>query len=119
MRSFRRKFDDLVKALTDQKIARLEERVKNAEDLALHPTDGKGVLDVVSEAGADLREGAAEAGKELKVAVTDGFATLAKLFSKNPVETIAQPFVAKSPQRIAMILSAENDYMRAIHEPGY
>ena len=66
-----------------------------------------------------MREGAAEAGKELKSAVTDGFATLAKLFSKNAVETIAQPFVAKSPQRIAMILSAENDYMRVIHEPGY
>ena len=46
-----KKFDDLVKTLTDQKIARLEERVKNAEDLALHPTDGKGVLDVVSRPG--------------------------------------------------------------------
>ena len=41
--SLQKKVDDLVKALTDQKIAQLEQRVKHAEDLALHPSDGKGV----------------------------------------------------------------------------
>ena len=117
--ALQKKVDDLVKALTDQKISRLEERVKLAEEAALHSTDGKGVLDVMSEAGADLREGAAEAGKELKESIDQGFATLSKMFSKNSVDPIAQPLVTKSPERIAMILEAENHYMKSIHEPGY
>ena len=61
----------------------------------------------------------AEAGRELKEAVNEGFATLNKVFSKNSVDPIAQPLVARSPERIAMILEAENKYMRTIHEPGF
>lgn len=110
-----KRVEDLTKSLADQRIDHLEERVKAAEELAASSGgEGKGILEVASEAGADLKEGAADVVREVKGSVEHGIDTIREILTNRPVPPAnATP---RSPQEIADIMEAENTFLGTIGE---
>ncbi len=110
-----RKVEELTKSLSDQRIGHLEERIKAAEELALSSGgEGKGVLEFAAQAGADIKEGAAAALKEVGDRVDRGVDTLKEVITNRPA---APPVTTpRSPQEIADIMETENAVLHAIGE---
>ena len=102
-------------ALLNQQIASLHEQLDDLkEELKTAPGEGKSVLDFAQEAGANIREGAAEAGKLVKDAVHEGMQDIKEIMTNRP--RTPPPSVNRSPQQIADIMVAENQVLSALGE---
>lgn len=110
-----KRVEDLTKALNDQRIAHLEERIKAAEEMAgSMGGEGKGVLDLASEAGSDIKEGVQFAAEKLKETISEGFDKASSIMANRPAPvTIVNP---RTPEKIADIIDAENEFLSAIGE---
>ena len=117
-----KRVEDLVKAMTDQRMAQLEAAVKNAQDRAKAAEEAaaagtgetKGVLDFASEAAGDMREGAAEIAKQVKEGVSESIEKLGQIITNHPITTT--PAVQRTPEEIADIMDAENTFLGSIGE---
>ena len=117
-----KRVEELIKAMTDQRIAQLEAGVKEAKDrakaaeeaVANGTGESKGVLDFASEAAQDIRAGAAEAAREIKEGVTESIDKLSQIITNRPTTTA--PAVQRTPEEIADIMDAENTFLGSIGE---
>lgn len=110
-----RKVEELTKSLMDQKIEHLEERVKNAEEMAASNIgEGKSVLDYAQQAGDDLKDGIETVAKEVKSGLDHVTDRISDIVTSRP--PTPKTVTTRTPQQIGDILEAENNFIRAIGE---
>ncbi len=115
MEAANKRVEDLTKAMMDQRIDHLEARVKAAEELAVSGGgDGRGILEVVEQAGTDFKEGAMAVGKEVKDSFDSGMKTIKEIVTNRPATVVNT--TPRSPQEISAIMEAENVFLSSLGE---
>ena len=76
--------------------------------------DGKGILEFAREAGADVKDGALAAAKEVRDSVDKGLDTIKEIVTRQPAAPANA--VPRNPQQITAILEGENKFLQAIGE---
>jgi phage-related tail protein len=111
-----KKIDELTKQMYDNQIAALKSEIKAAQDMATNSGgDGKGVLDVATEAGENLKEGAMAIAREVKESMDSGMNNLKEILTNRPSTPVTT--VNRSPQEITAIIEEENALLGSLGEP--
>jgi hypothetical protein len=110
-----RKIDELTKQMYDSQIAALKTEIKAAQDMAASSGgDGKGILDVATDAGENLKEGAMAVAREIKESVDSGMNNIKEILTNRPPARVNT--VARSPQEISGIIEEENALLGSLGE---
>jgi DNA-binding transcriptional MerR regulator len=106
---------ELTKQLRDQQLNEMKAEIKAVREMAINPgTDGKGVLDVATEAGDNLKEGAMAIAREVKESVDSGLNKIGEILTNRPAAPVNA--VSRSPQEISAIMETENELLNLL--PG-
>jgi hypothetical protein len=110
-----KKIDELTKQMYDNQIEALKHEIKAAQDMAANSGgDGKGVLDVATEAGENLKEGAMAIAREVKESLDNGMTNLKEILTNRPPAPANT--VVRSPQEISGIIEEENALLGSLGE---
>jgi hypothetical protein len=110
-----KKIDELTKQMYDNQIAALKSEIKAAQDMAANSGgDGKGVLDVATEAGENLKEGAMAIAREVKESMDTGLTKIGEILTNRPPAPVTT--VNRSPQDITAIIEEENALLGSLGE---
>ena len=110
-----KKIDELTKQMYDNQIAALKSEIKAAQDMAANSGgDGKGVLDVATEAGENLKEGAMAIAREVKESMDTGLTKIGEILTNRPPVPVTT--VNRSPQDITAIIEEENALLGSLGE---
>jgi hypothetical protein len=107
---------DLTKALNDEKMTSMRKEIIELKELAAHPADGKGILEVAESAGTDVKDLLIAAGKEVKNTLEDGLSNIAAAVS-NKGKIGQDPFndgIQRTPEQIIGIMETENALLEAL-----